>query len=69
LFFEIEQYERAREPFEQAVVLAPSDAELRYDLGVCYARLGNGEAARKQYDVLRTIDEARAAKLLAVLGL
>ena len=64
---ELARYKEAVMPYQQAVMLAPKDAGLRYDLGACYAKLGNLAAAKKQHEVLVTLDKARADLLLFIL--
>lgn len=66
-FRELERFEDAVPAYEAAVVLAPEDATLRYELGVCLAKIGNKAAARKQHDVLVGLDPARAGFLLYVI--
>ncbi|MEM9187987.1 MAG: tetratricopeptide repeat protein, partial [Myxococcota bacterium] len=53
--------------FQRAMLVAPNDPSVRYGLGVCYASLGEGRAARAQYEALATLDPHKAEELRARL--
>jgi Flp pilus assembly protein TadD len=64
---ELRRWSDAIEPFQQAILTAPNDAELRYGLGVCYANLGQKPAAKAQYDALRKLDPKKAEELRRIV--
>jgi len=63
----LERHKQAIEPYQQAILLAPQDAALRYELGVCYANIGQRAAAMAQHDALKKLDPARAEELMFIL--
>ncbi|MCZ7683806.1 MAG: tetratricopeptide repeat protein [Sandaracinaceae bacterium] len=64
---ELGRYAEAIEPYQQALLGAPNDAELRYGLGVCYANLGQTAAAKAQYEALKKLDAKKADELKFVI--
>jgi Flp pilus assembly protein TadD len=67
VLLELGRHKQAVEPYQQAILLAPQDATLRYELGVCYANLGQKSAAIAQLDALKKLDPSRAEELLFIL--
>lgn len=67
-FLALEQWERAEDAYQHAVVLAPNDAALRFELGVCHVRRGNKEGAKKQLALLQGMDPGAAERLRTLLG-
>jgi len=57
------RFREAIEPLQQAILVAPRDAQLRFELGVCYLQVRNKDAALEQYKVLKTMDDVLAARL------
>lgn len=49
---------------DEALSLAPDDKHANFDLGWAYVRAGDREAAMRQYEILRGIDEEWAQALL-----
>ncbi len=66
-YLELGKFKEAVEPFQQAILLAPTDAALRYDLGICYSNLNQKAAAMAQHDALKKLDPARADELLFII--
>ncbi|MBK7395586.1 MAG: hypothetical protein IPJ34_04610 [Myxococcales bacterium] len=54
-------------PLLQQAILGNDDAQVRFDLGVCYANLNNKEAAMMQYKALVAKDADLAEQLLFVI--
>jgi Flp pilus assembly protein TadD len=50
-------------PYQQAVLLAPLDSEVRFELGMCYVALANVRAATTQVEALQRLDPSRAREL------
>jgi Flp pilus assembly protein TadD len=67
LLLELGRHKQAIEPYQQAILLAPEEPALRYELGVCYSNLGQKAAAMAQYDALKKLDPGRAEELLFIL--
>jgi Flp pilus assembly protein TadD len=61
------RYREACETFRRAVSHDLNDAELRYELGSCLARIGERDAALDQLGVLRAMDRGVAQRLAEVL--
>lgn len=57
----------AIEAFRQVVGIMPNDLEAHSNLGFAYLTSGDKESARKEYEVLKTLDEQKAAQLLAAI--
>ena len=51
--------EEAAKELEAAARLSPADANIHYQLGQAYQKLGRTEAAREQFEVFRTLKEKR----------
>ncbi|MBV8857306.1 MAG: tetratricopeptide repeat protein [Acidobacteria bacterium] len=54
--------------FQQAIKVRPDFPQARYNLGVAYFALGNRKGAQDEYNALRRLDPARAAKLQAIIS-
>jgi Flp pilus assembly protein TadD len=67
--FQRGEYVQARDTFRTALELTPEDANLRYNLGQCYERLGDEGRAEKTYKecLERAADHAEARHALCVL--
>ena len=67
-YLRLEQDAPAVKAFQQAISVRPNFAQARYNLGVAYFATGNRKGAQDEYNALRRLDPARAAKLQAVIG-
>jgi tetratricopeptide (TPR) repeat protein len=67
-YLRLEQDAPAVKALQQAVKVRPNFAQARYNLGVAYFATGNRKGAQDEYNALRRLDPARAAKLQAVIG-
>jgi tetratricopeptide (TPR) repeat protein len=66
-YLRLEQDPAAVKAFQQAIKVRPNFAQARYNLGVAYFTVGNRKGAQDEYNALRRLDPARAAKLQAVI--
>jgi tetratricopeptide (TPR) repeat protein len=67
-YLRLEQDAPAVKAFQQAIKVRPNFAQARYNLGVAYFATGNRKGAQDEYNALRRLDPARAAKLQAVIS-
>lgn len=67
-YLRLEQDAPAVKAFQQAIKVRPNFAQARYNLGVTYFATGNRKGAQDEYNALRRLDPARAAKLQAVIA-
>ncbi len=67
-YLRLEQDPAAVKAFQQAINVRPNFAQARYNLGVAYFAVGNRKGAQDEYNALRRLDPARAAKLQSVIG-
>jgi tetratricopeptide (TPR) repeat protein len=67
-YLRLEQDPAAVKAFQQAINVRPNFAQARYNLGVAYFTVGNRKGAQDEYNALRRLDPARAAKLQAVIS-
>jgi tetratricopeptide (TPR) repeat protein len=67
-YLRLEQDPAAVKAFQQAISVRPNFAQARYNLGVAYFTAGNRKGAQDEYNALRRLDPARAAKLQAVIS-
>lgn len=67
-YLRLEQDAPAVKALQQAVKVRPNFAQARYNLGVAYFATGNRKGAQDEYNALRRLDPARAAKLQSVIG-
>jgi tetratricopeptide (TPR) repeat protein len=67
-YLRLEQDPAAVKAFQQAISVRPNFAQARYNLGVAHFATGNRKGAQEEYNALRRLDPARAAKLQAVIG-
>ena len=67
-YLRLEQDAPAVKAFQQAIKVRPNFAQARYNLGVAYFATGNRKGAQDEYNALRRLDPARAAKLQSVIG-
>jgi tetratricopeptide (TPR) repeat protein len=67
-YLRLEQDAPAVKAFQQAINVRPNFAQARYNLGVAYFATGNRKGAQDEYNALRRLDPARAAKLQAVIA-
>ncbi|HEX8557908.1 MAG TPA: tetratricopeptide repeat protein [Pyrinomonadaceae bacterium] len=67
-YLRLEQDAAAVKAFQQAISVRPNFAQARYNLGVAHFATGNRRGAQDEYNALRRIDPARAAKLQSVIG-
>jgi tetratricopeptide (TPR) repeat protein len=66
-YLRLEQDPAAVKAFQQAIKVRPNFAQARYNLGVAYFTVGNRKGAQDEYNALRRLDPARAAKLQAII--
>lgn len=67
-YYSVDQTANAIAALKKCLELAPRFAKARFNLGSIYVVSGNKPAAREQYDVLKNIDPALAAKLLDMIN-
>ncbi|MET0622908.1 MAG: tetratricopeptide repeat protein [Pyrinomonadaceae bacterium] len=67
-YLRLEQDAPAVKAFQQAINVRPNFAQARYNLGVAFFATGNRKGAQDEYNALRRIDPARAAKLQSIIG-
>jgi tetratricopeptide (TPR) repeat protein len=67
-YLRLEQDAPAVKAFQQSIKVRPNFAQARYNLGVAHFATGNRKGAQDEYNALRRLDPARAAKLQAVIG-
>jgi tetratricopeptide (TPR) repeat protein len=67
-YLRLENDAAAVKAFQQAIRVRPDFPQARYNLGVAYFTLGNRKGAQDEYNALRRLDPARAAKLQAIIG-
>lgn len=67
-YLRLEQDPAAVKAFQQAIKVRPDFPQARYNLGVAYFTVGNRKGAQDEYNVLRRLDPARAAKLQAIIA-
>jgi superkiller protein 3 len=67
-YLRLEQDAAAVKAFQQAINVRPNFAQARYNLGVAYFATGNRKGAQDEYNALRRLDPARAAKLQAIIS-
>lgn len=67
-YLRLDQDVPAIKAFQQAIKVRPDFPQARYNLGVAYFATGNKKGAQDEYNALRRIDPARAAKLLALIS-
>jgi TonB family protein len=63
----VSRYEDAAEALKQILKDDPADRYAHFELGSAYAALGNKESAIREYEVLKTLDEALAERLLKAI--
>jgi Flp pilus assembly protein TadD len=51
--------QEAAQHLEAAARLAPEDANIRYQLGQAYQKLGRSDAAREQFEVFQKLKDKR----------
>ena len=66
-YLRLEQDAAAVKAFQQAIKVRPDFPQARFNLGVAYFTLGNRKGAQDEYNALRRLDPARAAKLQAII--
>ena len=66
-YLRLDQDASAVKAFQQAIKVRPDFPQARYNLGIAYFATGNKKGAQDEYNALRRIDPARAAKLLALI--
>jgi tetratricopeptide (TPR) repeat protein len=67
-YLRLEQDPAAVKAFQQAIKVRPDFPQARYNLGVAYFTVGNRKGAQDEYNALRRLDPARAAKLQAIIA-
>lgn len=64
LYAKREQWTEARERYRRSLELRPNHPHTLHSLGILYLALGDSEAARKEYEQLKSIDASLADDLL-----
>jgi tetratricopeptide (TPR) repeat protein len=67
-YLRLDQDLPAIKAFQQAIKVRPDFPQARYNLGIAYFAAGNRKGAQDEYNALRRLDPARAAKLLALIS-
>lgn len=67
-YMKLGQDQQATEAFERSIRMRPNFSLPRYSLGLLYYAKGNQRGALEQYQILKTLDPRRAAKLLNVIN-
>ncbi|HEX8686627.1 MAG TPA: tetratricopeptide repeat protein [Pyrinomonadaceae bacterium] len=67
-YLRLEQDAAAVKALQQAIKVRPDFPQARYNLGVAYFATGNRKGAQEEYNALRRLDPARAAKLQSIIG-
>jgi tetratricopeptide (TPR) repeat protein len=67
-YLRLDQDEQAVAALRQSIKIRPNFAQSRYNLGLAYVAAGDRKGATEEYNALRRIDPARAAKLQALIG-
>ena len=67
-YIRLEQEEQAVAALRQAVRVRPNFAQSHYNLGLVLFATGNRKGAMDEYNVLKTLDPASAARLLKIIG-
>ncbi|HEX8246820.1 MAG TPA: tetratricopeptide repeat protein [Pyrinomonadaceae bacterium] len=67
-YYAVDQNANAIAALKKCLEIAPKFAKARFNLGSIYLLSGNKPAAREQYNVLREVDAALAAKLLDAIN-
>ena len=60
VYFRTKSYPEAAESFKSAVGMNPNYAEAHYNLALTYVALNNRNGALAEYNILKTLDPARA---------
>jgi Tfp pilus assembly protein PilF len=63
-YTEARRYAEAIEAYKKAVSIKPDYVDAQYGPGVSYLWPGNREAVQEQYNLLKTLDQDKAAELL-----
>lgn len=66
-YLRLDQDPQAIKAFQQAIKVRPDFPQARYNLGLAYIATNNRRGAQEEYNALRRIDSARAAKLLSLM--
>jgi tetratricopeptide (TPR) repeat protein len=66
-YLRLDQDPQAIKAFQQAIKVRPDFPQARYNLGLAYIATNNRRGAQDEYNALKRIDSARAAKLLALM--
>ena len=66
-YAKLKSYNLAVASYQKAILIDAKSVEAYYGLGLAYVNLGNNAAARRQYDILKTLDAAKAEKLLGFI--
>lgn len=66
-YLRLDQDPQAVKAFQQAIKVRPDFPQARYNLGLAYIATNNRRGAQDEYNALKRIDPARAAKLLSLM--
>jgi Flp pilus assembly protein TadD len=66
-YMKLEQWKEAGQAFQEAVRLKPGDAEAHLGLCAYYLRMGDKEAAAREYQTLQSLDKQLAQKFADLL--
>ncbi len=62
-YYDLGEYKEAIKALNKSIEINPDNARSYYRLGLVYLADGNKDAAIKQYDILKKLDENFARKL------
>ena len=66
-YLRLDQDPQAIKAFQQAIKVRPDFPQARYNLGLAYIATNNRRGAQDEYNALKRLDPARAAKLLSLM--
>ena len=61
------KHREAIKAFKEAILLKPDHAEAHYNLAITYLILKDKDAALREYNVLKNIDQERAIRLFDLI--
>jgi Tfp pilus assembly protein PilF len=63
-YFYQEKHQEACNAFTQAISINPDNVKAHLHLGITYFSLGDKDAAHREYEILKALDEELAKELL-----
>lgn len=67
-YYQLKEYDEAVAAFKQSMKIKPDNAFAHSKLGHIYILLGNKEAAKKHYEILKTLDNTLANELYSEIN-